>query len=135
MGKIYRAVLKGDPIRAKYGYLTVMASSSEGQIGNLGGESFCERVFSNANHILDDFSIRMNPEMVDMLSVLRTNEKFITKMKQRLPQILRDEKDEAEKLRAAASAEAQGEQSDATEQSDVTEITDDEEDDDDFEDY
>jgi hypothetical protein len=129
MGRIYGSVQAGDPIRSKYGYLTVMASSSEGQIGNLPAESFCERVFSNCNLILDDFSIRMCPDMVDILSTLRTNEKFMVKMKDRLPAILRDEKDEADRLRAGAEA-AQGAESNEIE------VTDDEEDDsDEFEDY
>jgi len=110
-----------------------MASSSEGQIGNLPAESFCECVFSNCNLILDDFSIRMNPDLVDMLSTLRTNEKFMVKMKDRLPAILRDEKDEADELRAGAAAAAAAAQG---AESDVTELTDDEEDDsDEFEDY
>ena len=62
--------------------------------------------------------------------ICRTNEKFLVKMKNRLPAILRDEKDEAGKLRAGAAAAAQGAKSD------VTEVTDDEEDDsDEFEDY
>ena len=62
----------------------------------------------NCNLILDDSSIRMCPDMVNKLSTLRTNEKFMVKMKERLPTILSDEKDEADKLRAGAGGAAQG---------------------------
>ena len=46
----------------EYGYIPLMASSSYGQIGALNAESFCERMFSCADDVMDSGNTLLGPE-------------------------------------------------------------------------
>ena len=50
-----------------------MASSSGVQIGVLCAESFCERIFSEANYVCHDGNTLLDTEEINMLVVLRMN--------------------------------------------------------------
>ena len=59
-----------------------MASSSDGQIGALNAESYCERVISGANLTLDDSNARLGDEVLEMLVMLRMNREFMEFMRE-----------------------------------------------------
>ena len=58
-----------------------MASSSVGQIGALNAESFCERVISAANLVVDTGNTLLGDEEVEMLAILRVNRPFMEFMR------------------------------------------------------
>ena len=65
-----------------YGWLPLMASSSGVQIGVLCAESFCGRIFSEANYVCHDGNTLLDTEEINMLVVLRMNWKFIQHMRE-----------------------------------------------------
>ena len=58
-----------------------MAACSAGQIGALNSESFCERVLSAGNLVVNEGNTLLNPEEVEMLAVLRINRTFMEYMR------------------------------------------------------
>ena len=60
-----------------FGYLPLMACSSECQLGALNSQSFSERVNSGANLVVNKLALKTDPEFVDMLVTLRANEPFM----------------------------------------------------------
>jgi hypothetical protein len=54
-----------------------MASCSSAQIGALNAESYCERVISASNLILNKGNTNMKDELIEMLVVLRMNREFM----------------------------------------------------------
>ena len=81
MGVLYRKIILSDPNEKVYGKLPLMASCSSGQIGALNAESFCERVISGANLVLDDGNTLLGDEELSMLVVLRMNREFMEYMR------------------------------------------------------
>ena len=58
-----------------------MASCSNGQIGALNAESFCERVISAANLVVSDGNTLLSDKHVTMLTVLRMSRDFMEYMR------------------------------------------------------
>ena len=78
MGPLYTS-LQG---RTKeFGYLPLMASCSEGQIGALCAESFCERVLSQCNLVLTEGNTLLSDSDLEMIVVLRMNREFMQFMR------------------------------------------------------
>ena len=64
-----------------YGYIPLMASCSNGQIGALNAESFCERVLRCAGHVLTEGNTLLSDEELEMLVILRMNRDFMEFMR------------------------------------------------------
>ena len=77
MGIFYRKLIASDPGQRSYGFIPLMAACSSGQIGALNSESFCKRVLSAGNLVVDEGNTLLDPEEVEMLTVLRINRTFI----------------------------------------------------------
>ena len=58
-----------------------MASCSKGQIGALNAESFCERVISAANLVVNEGNTLLSDKHVTMLTVLRMSRDFMEYMR------------------------------------------------------
>jgi hypothetical protein len=54
-----------------------MASCSKGQFGALNAESFCERVISAANLVVNDGNTLLSDTYMTMLTVLRMSRDFM----------------------------------------------------------
>ena len=65
-----------------FGYLPLMACSSECQLSALNSQSFSERVNSGANLVVNKLALKTDPEFVDMLVTLRANEPFMNFIKE-----------------------------------------------------
>jgi hypothetical protein len=59
-----------------------LASCSEGQIGALNAGSFAERVISGANLVVTDGSTLLDDKALEMLVVLRMDQKFMLFMRE-----------------------------------------------------
>ena len=59
-----------------------MASCSDGQIGALNAESFCERVLSVCNNAMTDGNMLLSDEELEWLVVLRINSSFMEFMRE-----------------------------------------------------
>jgi hypothetical protein len=81
MSTLYKIIHASDPERKVYGYLPLMASCSKGQIGALNAESFCERVISAANLVVNEGSTLLSDKHVTMLTVLRMSRDFMEYMR------------------------------------------------------
>jgi len=68
-------------------YVSLMASSSGGQIGALCAESFCERILSETNDVCHDGNTLLDREEINMLVVLRMNREFIQHMRENYPKL------------------------------------------------
>ena len=77
-GKVYVDLIVNDPERVKYGFLPLMASCSDGEIGALNAESFSERILSNANDVMTSGNTLLGDEE---LEILRMNRDFIEFMR------------------------------------------------------
>ena len=80
-GQIYLDLIKSDPEREKYGFLPLMASCSEGEIGALNAESFSERILSTAADVMTKGNTLLGDEELEMLVVLRMNRDFMEFMR------------------------------------------------------
>ena len=81
MWRLYQKSVEMDPTREQWGFLPLMACASKGQIGSLQAESFCERVISAANLVLDEGNCQFSDHMIEMLVILRINRKFMEFMR------------------------------------------------------
>lgn len=81
MGIFYNKIIKSDAERKIYGYIPAMASCCYAEIGALNAESFCERVLSGANLVVNEGNTILSSDEVEMLSVLRINRTFMEKMR------------------------------------------------------
>ena len=63
--------------RNKYGYLSVMASSSKRQLGALMAESYCEQVISVGNMMSTNRKLALNDDELEMLVILKMDKDFI----------------------------------------------------------
>ena len=70
IGPLYTSLQAGTK---EFGYLPLMASCSEGQIGALCAESFCERVLSQCNLVLTEGNTLLSDEELEMVVILRMN--------------------------------------------------------------
>ena len=82
MGKVYNHVAQNDAGRQVYGYIPLMASCSSGQLGALSAESYCERILSCANNVIDKGNTLLGDEELEMLVVLRMNREFMQFMRE-----------------------------------------------------
>jgi len=64
-----------------------MASASEGQIGALCAESFCERIFSEASDVCHDGNTLLDTEEINILVVLRMNREFMQHTRENYPKL------------------------------------------------
>ena len=77
IGRLYK-----DMCDAKHsGYLPLMAGCSIGQLGALNAESFCERILSCANNIIQANNTLLSDSELEMLVVLRMNKDFMEFMR------------------------------------------------------
>ena len=99
MHKLYMELANDTP----YGFIPKLAMCILGR--NL-SESFVERLFSGASLILTNKASNMNVALVEKLTLLRMNAKFIAKMKEHYPKLLLEmvemESDEGKKRKADA---------------------------------
>ncbi|KAL1521722.1 hypothetical protein AB1Y20_021377 [Prymnesium parvum] len=82
MGRLYKQLIKSDPLRLAYGWLPLMALCSRGQLGTLLAESFCERVLSQGNLVMTDGNTLLSHEELEMVVTLRMNREFMHYMRQ-----------------------------------------------------
>lgn len=75
IGKLYQRI-EG---QGKFGYLPDLARASRFKVVALPAQSFCERVISAANIVMNDGDTLLCDEELDMLVVLRMNRKFMNK--------------------------------------------------------
>ena len=66
---------------SKIALMALMASCSVGQLGALNAESFCERVLSCANNVVQTDNTLLDDEEVEMVVVLRMNKSFMEFMR------------------------------------------------------
>jgi len=69
--------LQYDKDRTLFGFLPLMASCTDGQLGALNAESFAERIISGGNLTVDDGNTKLNHGDVEKLTVLRMNGDFM----------------------------------------------------------
>ena len=81
VGPLYSSLIADDPDRATFGYIPLMAGCSEGNIGALMAESFCERGLSVANDVMVDGNTLLSDEELEMIVVLRMNRSFMRYMR------------------------------------------------------
>lgn len=84
---VYKKMVKADPTMEKYGYIPLMAMC---YIGHLQPESFCERVLSPSQTIIDCSDTHLSDENREKLLMLRMNRGFIETMRMRYAAKLRD---------------------------------------------
>ncbi|KAG8466564.1 hypothetical protein KFE25_007943 [Diacronema lutheri] len=87
IGVFYNKITAAAGSFANYGYIPLMASCSAGQIGALGAESFCERVLSAANLVLDESNTCLKSTTIEMLVLLRINRDFMEYMRANYPHL------------------------------------------------
>jgi hypothetical protein len=87
MGKVYNNLAESDPKCEKFGSLLAMAVASPGQLGALNAESFCERMFSAANLVMDSGNTLLDKGELEMITLLRTNRKFMEFMRLQHPEV------------------------------------------------
>jgi hypothetical protein len=63
---------------AKFGYLSMMSVTT---LGALNAESFCYRVLSCVKLVVSDLHVRLKPEEILMLVMLRMNHEFMEYMR------------------------------------------------------
>ena len=80
-GKLYLKMQEKDLDGKTYGLIPLMASGSNGAIGFLPAQSFCERCNSIAKDVMSDAHTLMNDEDLEMMVVLRMNRKFMEYMR------------------------------------------------------
>lgn len=66
---------------SKYGHLPMMAMYSRGSIAANSAVSFCERINSAANLVVTKANSLLDPEAINMLTVLRMNRHFMEQMR------------------------------------------------------
>lgn len=81
VGKLYNEVMRQDQGRRTYGFIPLMASCSVGQLGALSAESYCERVISCANNVMNKGNTLLNDVELEQLVVLRMNCEFMQYMR------------------------------------------------------
>ena len=70
-----------------FGFIPLMAISSQYNIGALNAESFCERIISAGNLVMTDGNTLLNDNELEMLILLRINRDFMTFMQEKYAHI------------------------------------------------
>jgi len=81
--------IEKDPDRALFGYISIMATTCRGSIGDLLSASFRERINSCANQIVNVGNTSLGDDLVDETTVLRMNQNFMKFMNLNYPWILK----------------------------------------------
>jgi len=81
MGKVMKYLYFDHEDRSKYGHLPMMALYSRGSIAANSAVSFCERINSAANLVVTKGNSLLDPEDINMMTVLRTNREFMDHMR------------------------------------------------------
>lgn len=87
LGVVYKRLIKEDPDGEKFGLLPHMAMS---RLGAVSAESYCERVFSCANLVMDEKRTRLSDSSVEKAVLLRMNAKFMAYMRATYPHVLKE---------------------------------------------
>jgi len=82
IGPLYEKIAREDPERKRFGFLPLMASCSDGELGALNAESYAERIISCANLIVDDGNTLLGDDVLEKLVILRMNRDFMFHMRQ-----------------------------------------------------
>ena len=70
---VYLDIIKTDTDRKSFGYMPLLASCSEGEIGAVNAECFAERIVSASNLVMDHKNTKTNGDVFEMPVVLRMN--------------------------------------------------------------
>jgi len=82
VGIVYLDIQKTeDHDRSKFGFIPLLASCSDGEIGALNAESFAERIISAVNLVMTDGRTLLDDATLDKLVVLRMNRDFMIFMR------------------------------------------------------
>mmetsp|Transcript_55945 Transcript_55945/g.132743 ORF Transcript_55945/g.132743 Transcript_55945/m.132743 type:complete len:188 (+) Transcript_55945:873-1436(+) len=81
VARIYLNIYKNDPQRLTFGYIPYMAVSSEGQVGALQAEAFCECCFSVMKQVVNDSNASIGDKFIDKVTTLRANRRFMKFMR------------------------------------------------------
>ena len=76
-----------DVDHTKYGYLPKMATCCKGSIGSLLASSFCERINSCANQVLNTGNTLLGDDEMEKLVMLRMNKDFMDFMRHEYPRV------------------------------------------------
>jgi len=100
--------IEKDKDRSKYGWLSKMATCSNGSIGSLLASGFCERINSCANQVLTLGNTLLGDGEMEQLVMCRMNRDFMVFMRKNYPQVA-DEKFEFGILKAEVNEEKEDE--------------------------
>ena len=89
VGKLYKKISANDAGRRMYGFIPEMAACSFAQIGALNAESFCERVLSCANLVIDKGNTMLHDDEIEKVVTLRMNRKFMECMRTEYPELVK----------------------------------------------
>ena len=89
VGKLYKKIAANDTDRRMYGFIPHMAACSFAQIGALNAESFCERMLSCANLVIDEGNTLLDDDEIEKLITLRMNRDFMEFMRTEYPEAVK----------------------------------------------
>ena len=89
VGKLYKKISANDEGRRMYGFIPDMASCSSAQIGALNAESFCERVLSCANLVIDEGNTLLGDDEIEKVVTLRMNRDFMELIRAEYPELVK----------------------------------------------
>lgn len=81
LGRFFNILKTEDQDGSKYGHLPYMATHSRGSVGSLLASSFVERINSAANLIVTKGNTLLDPEEINMCTVLRMNRGYMKYMR------------------------------------------------------
>ena len=89
VGPFYMSLLENSHSgkHPNFGFIPLMAISSQYNIGALNAESFCERIISAGNLVMTDGNTLLNDNELEMLILLRINRDFMTFMREKYAHI------------------------------------------------
>ena len=83
IGKLYRDLEQ----KKEFGLIPLMANGTHCNIGANMSESFCERVISQYNLVLDKGNALLSAELLEMIIILRMNRDFMIFMRREYPDV------------------------------------------------
>ena len=89
VGPFYMSLLENSHSgkHPNFGFIPLMAISSQYNIGALNAESFCERIISAGNLVMTDGNTLLNDNELEMLILLRINRDFMIFMREKYAHI------------------------------------------------
>ena len=89
VGPFYMALLEksNSGKHPLYGFIPLMAISSQYNIGALNAESFCERIISAGNLVMTDGNTLLDDDELEKLILLRINRNFMMFMREKYAHI------------------------------------------------